>query len=356
MQQFFSPCLISVTFHGDGKTEPNADYQALASTISLLPTACLEELTFKHLPSSTPIHLALSEIVQRLNARFKRLATGFSLSDAAWAHLISLPNLESFWVSGTPSAEIHKSKPRENGSPTLKSVLIEVDDACQCWSPLFSLLGSGALQRVAIVTSRKIQDVDVPRQVTIAIIEAKLQRNLNALAFAGFNPTNSSFIPYLGSFNSLEVLWCNTWCRGSGQCISQLTDSDVEQLASGLPRLTSLWLGHGCKYNAHNTTIKSMISLSTRCPSLESLGLPCNLTHISKDVKTESGEPDPRLGVRSSSKLRYLAFQWIVLPSRDDVEGLKTVASCLSHLFPELRPGGQRTRREARIDNQPSQI
>jgi hypothetical protein len=277
----------------------------------------------------------LSGVVQRLNTCFKVLVTESSLSDAAWKHLASLPKLRLLWVSDTPSTEIFESTPRGNAFPALERVKIKVDNLRQHWSFFFSLLESSPLQQVA-VTNRGIEHVDVPSQVTLAMLKTKLPLSVNTLKFTGFDPANSTFISNLGPFGSLKALWCNTRCQGLGRCVSPLTDSDIKQLASGLPQLESIWLGHECKYCFHSTTIKSMVSLSTHCLSLKTLRLPCNFTDISEDVKAESGEPDPRLKIRSPCVLRFFAFQWVTMPPPEDIEALRIVASALHHLFPRL--------------------
>lgn len=334
-QQFLAPYLVSVVFLGEGGRRRNADL-GLTSAISLLPTMYLEELDLCHLPPSAPIHSALSEVVQRLSARFKRFTTTSSFSDAAWKYLASLPNLESFRVSHTPPTETSESIPHVNAFPALTRVLIKTDGTCQHWSSLFSLFESSPLRRVVVGASHRIQDVDVPSQVVIAILEAGLQQNINTLIFTGFDPTNLALVSRLGPFGSLKNLKCNTWCRGVGHCDFPLTDSDIEQLAKELPQLVILWLGHGCKPNSRKITIRSMICLATHCLSLKSLRLPCNLTNISEDIKMESGEPDPRLEIQSSCMLRYLAFRWVAIPPEGDTEALKIVASALDHLFPQL--------------------
>jgi len=91
MQQFFSPYLVSVEFIG---VRMERDYPVFTTTISLLPTTYLEDLTFTTVSPSTPIHSALSEVVQRLRPCFKQLTTESSLSDAAWEHLASLLKLD----------------------------------------------------------------------------------------------------------------------------------------------------------------------------------------------------------------------------------------------------------------------
>ena len=259
------------------------------------------------------------------------------LSDAAWAHLASLPKLESLWVSGTPPTEISKSIPRKLTFPALELMKVVADNTHQNWSLLFPLLESSPLQRVTVVVGPGIRYRDIPSQVTLAMLKAKLQRCVNTLIFIGFSPASLTSISHLGPFSSLKALECDTRCRQSGRCVFPLTDSDIERLASELPQLANLWLGHECKYSPHRTTIRSMISLSTHCLSLETLYLPCNSTNISEDTKAESGGFDPRLGVQSPCALHFLAFDWVVIPPPEDVEGVGIVASALRHLFPRLK-------------------
>jgi len=334
MQQFLSPYLVFVLFYGEQGM--NLSDPGLIPTISLLPTTYLEILHLDILPPPTTFHSTLSELVQRLNPCFKRLMSAFSLSEAAWEHLASLPRLESFGVSGTPHTDILKSIPHGKAFPALQRMMVKVDDVRQRWSFLFSLLQSSPLQRVAITISRKVQGSDVPGQVITAILEAELQRSVNDLIFFGLDPDNLGFISHLGPFRSLQTLKCSTRCRGLGQCASPLTDSDIEQLASGFPQLVSLFLGHECKYTNHHTTIKSLLSLSTHCLSLETLHLPCNLTNISEDIMTELGKPDPRLKVWSRCKLRFLDLRWLDMPEPGDAEGLSIKSSAFLHLFPLL--------------------
>ena len=338
VQQFISPYLVSVTFRGDGFAERYAG-QPLASAISLLPTTYLESLVLDETPRFLPIRFAVSKVVQRLSTHFKRLTVP-SLSDAAWAYLASLPNLESFWVSYTPPVDISKLISHENAFPALEHVGIKVDNTSQHWSSLFSLLKSSPLRRVTVVTNPGNWGDDVAIQVTIAIIEAGLQRSVDALIFTKFDPTNLTLVSCLGVFSSLKTLRCHTRCRG-GQCVFPLTDPDIERLARGLPQLVVIRAGHACKYGHPNTTIRSMISLSTHCLSLKELRLPCDLTNVTEDAKTESGEPDPRLEIRSPCTLKTLAFGWVAMPSLDDLKALRVVILALHHLFPYLLPSGR---------------
>jgi len=311
---------------------------ALTTTISLLPTTYLEDLNLNIPSPSIPIP-TLSDVVRRLNPCFKRFSTWSSLSDAAWEHLASLPKLEWLRVTDTPPTEISKLIPREIAFPALRRMEIKASNVHKHWSSFFSLLESSPLQEVTVGTSRKNQDNNVPGQVITAMLEAKLQRSVNHLSFFGSDPTDFASLSYLGRFGSLNMLRWTTQCKGSRQSVSPLMDSDIEQLASGLPRLVTLWLGHSpCKSGHHNTTIKSMISLSTHCPSLDGLYLPCDLTNISEDIKTKSGRPDPRLEIRSPCKLRFLAFLWVTMPPPSDVEASRTLTSALDHLFPLLSP------------------
>jgi len=227
--------------------------------------------------------------------------------------------------------------PHEPTFPALERMTLELDGRRQNLPALFPLLKSSPLREINIKESLRNRHVDVPREVVIAMLKAELQRRITALVFFGFHPADLTFVSHLGSFSSLKLLGCDTRCQDPGECVFPLTDSDIERLASWLPRLITLRLGHGCEYGHSNLTIKSMISLSTHCLSLANLYLPCDLTNISEEAKTESGEPDPRLEVQSSCPLRHLAHKWVIVPPRGDIEAFKMVTSALHHLFPRLR-------------------
>jgi len=236
------------------------------------------------------------------------MSTGSPSTDAAWEHLASLPGLESLWVYNTPSAKISNSISYGLTFPALKRMGVVVDDEDQHWPSLSPLLGSSLLRRITIEARRGIECGDVPSQVTFAMLEAKLQRSVDNLTITGFDPTYLTFLSHLKPSKSLKTLECIIQCRGSQQCVCPLEDSDIEKLASALPQLVTLRLGHRCEHSPYHTTIKSMISLSTHCLSLETLYLHCDLTNIVEDVKTVSGEPDPRLEIRSLCPLSSLSY------------------------------------------------
>jgi len=335
MRLFLSSRLVSVIIRElprHGSTTSRATPE-----IHLIPTTHLEELRLEGgiLPP-THIHPALSEVVQRLDPCFKRLSIKSPLTDAAWEHLASLPKLELLEVSDTPRTEISKSMPHELIFPALKSMVVVVADRYQGWPSLFSLLESSPLREVAILGGHGTQCGDVPSQVTFAMLAAGLHQRVEGLAITRFDLAHLTFLSHLGPFRSLKTLQCNPRCRGSEQCISTLTDSNIEQLASALPQLVTLCLGHRCEYSLHQTTIKSMISLSTHCLSLETLYLPCDLRNIREDVKVESGEPDPRLEIRSLCPLKALLCRCAIMPPVGDFKARRMVASALRHLFPLL--------------------
>jgi len=336
-RQFLSPRLVSVVFC---HTKDIRVDLGLDSTISSLPTTYLERLRLTGFPRTAPIHSALSKVVLRLNTCFKEIDAWSSLSDAAWGHLASLPKLKSLSLSNTPSIEVLKSVLQEPTFPALERMTLELDGRRPHFPVLFFLLKSSPLKAVTVSGSLRIRHV--PSVVAIAVLKTELYRTINALAFTGFHPTDLTFLSrlgpvlsHLGLFSSLRTLVCTTRCQRLPQCVFPLTDSDIERLARGLSQLVTLRLGHKCACSYPNTTIKSMISLSTHCPSLDTLYLPCNLTNISEDVKMESGEPDPRVKTRSSCALEILNLQWMILPK--DIEAFEVMKSALCHLFPRLK-------------------
>jgi len=178
----------------------------------------------------------------------------------------------------------------------------------------------------------------IPRHPEPSYIRYTQSQTSTAHQYHGFDHADLTFISRLGPFSSLETLECDTRCLHSEQCVFPLTDTDIERLASELPQLVNLWLGHKCKYSPHHTTIRFMISLSTRCLSLETLNLPCDLTNIPQDAGMGSGGLDPRLEIQSPCALRFFALHWVAMPPSEDVEAVGIVASALRHLFPRLGP------------------
>jgi len=333
-QLFLSPNLVSVVFwHSTNNFRLDL---GLDSAISPLPTTRLEKLCLTGYPPYTaPIHSALSEAVQRLNNCFKQIDVKSSLSDAAWGHLASLPKLESLCVADTPSIEVLKSIDLGHTFLALKRMTLELNGQHQHLAVLFSLFKSSSLEEVVVDESTEIQHVGVPAEVALAMLKAKLRTSVSTLAFDRFHPANVTFVSHLGPFSSLKALKCGTRCQEHRQCGFPLMDADIERLASGLPQLVTLYLGHKCWYSHPSTTIKSVMSLSTHCPSLGSIHLPCNLTNISEDVKMESGELDPRLKTRSSCALEFLAFDWMTRTK--DREASELMKSSVRHLFPRFR-------------------
>jgi len=82
-------------------------------------------------------------------------------------------------VSDTPLTEISKLVPHKTAFPALGCVKIKVDNVCQHWSFLFSLLELSPLQEVTVVVDCRIQHADIPGQVMTAMLRAELQRSVD---------------------------------------------------------------------------------------------------------------------------------------------------------------------------------
>ena len=50
----------------------------------------------------------------------------------------------------------------------------------------------------------------------------------------------------------------------------------------------------------------------------------------------ELGESDPKPEIRSSVPLRFLTFQWVIMPPLGDIGASSTIASAFRHFFPLL--------------------
>lgn len=341
VQKFFSPQLVSVSFIryapvGD-QPMPGGYPLDLAARLKSLPTKNLERFEFGvRLPTNgSATFRDVSVFVERLGIPFQCLRVSMRLTNPAWGHLASLPHLTTLTVHNTPSGEIQIPGPEGPTFPALRRLAMVVSHDNQRWTALFPLIKSPLLE-VEILTDHPTTDCS--SEAIPAMVGAGLHSRVDSLTFRGFNPGTAEFTPYLGRvpFTSLKTFKLETTCGGARPCVNPATDSNVEQLAGGLPQLESLYLGHQCEFLTQGPTIKSMISLSIHCRSLKRVWLPFTLVDISEDVNVDSGEVDRRLAVQSSCTLMELCWA-VTMPPQQDTEAWTAVKLVFRNLFPRLK-------------------
>ena len=80
------------------------------------------------------------------------------------------------------------------------------------------------------------------------------------------------------------MLYADTYCKANG-CTFRLTDPNMENLAAAMPRLEHLDLGFPCHSNSCNTTVVSLLSISTNCLDLRFLEIHFNASTIAADMR-----------------------------------------------------------------------
>ena len=254
------------TSWGDPES-PRSSLQAIASTISALPTSTLRLLSVHlhdHGIPRTYLKDSLSSVVLRCGPSFRDFFTLIPLSDAAVSHLILLPHLHT----GT--------------------------------TPLSWMRGP-----------------------------------LDTLNTENFpEPTiDPSFTSVIQSFRNMVYLNVAVVCR-NGQCVFNLNNDDVAELAMALPRLEFL-LGYPCCENTCATTVACLHQISIHCAGLQLLGIHLNTIKIVDDLKNIS--EDPRFqGLRSLRKYALSCLDVHKLPLTLDGSGLETVARGMADIFPNL--------------------
>ena len=328
---FFSPQLVWVNFPYWQKERPAPTLSELTSAINLLPTTHLETFSLGEVFHQEVMpHSALSWFIQRLKTCFMQLSIFCAITDPAWEHLAVLPRLHSLSLSGTLSIEVQRPVPPRLLFPALKDLRVVVDLQSKHWLSLFTLLKSSPLEKVGVLARNGPQDSS-PSQIVLAMLKAGLERRVNSLIFVGFSPASLVVVQQLLPFSSLKIFKCSTVCPPNNQCDFPLEDSEIENLAKALSKLETLSLGT-CTHGHRSIAIKSMISLSTHCPYLKTLALPCNLTKITDDIWEVSKESWQKQGTQSCV-LRNLSS--VIMPSKN-TEKWRIADTALYNIFPQM--------------------
>ena len=163
-----------------------------------------------------------------------------------------------------------------------------------------------------------------------------MRESLHTLNIEYFpNPIiDPSFTSVIKTFRNLIYLDVTTACHDS-QCIFNLNNDDVAELAMALPRLEFLLLGYLCDKNTCATTVACLLQLSVHCARLESLEIHFNTTNIVDDLKNVS--EDPRFQeLHSLQKCALSCLDVHTLPLTLDKSEFKTVACGMTAIFPNL--------------------
>ena len=307
---FLSPDLNGVRLWTISNPFPLDQLEPLAQMISLLPPS-LQNLFFMWGQGRGFFQDTISSFICRRGSSLRNLCTNVLLSEAAIHHLMRLPTLRHWSTYQGPPRAV----------PTSISLPLE---GLYLHSPV-------ALPWLHILASHgkhTAQNSDTP-----STSHTNIRETLKFLFCSRVITLESTLLPSITSFRNLIRLRVDTYCSMTGGCIFRLTDGDMGNLATALPRLESLQLGRPCCFNSCNTTITSLLSLSVHCLGLMELETHFNTLTIVSDARRLLDE-----GI-GHDKARCMVSDLPVghLPTTVRENDIGNVAMGLKVIFPRLK-------------------
>jgi hypothetical protein len=313
-----SPTLttLSLKYYSFGSSEE--DLSILRPVIMGLDTSHLRDLYlrwFVREEANRQMESVASCAVLRCGPALKGLGVSSSLSDAAVQHIMQLPNLSTWCASTglprTPNLSLSDIFPRLN---------------------YLTLAGEVSLEWLAFFTTTA-HHISSGRGSHSSFNRGPVQRLCHLHISTGV-PINAVLMSHIMHFRELTFLNLLSNCDWEG-CAFSLTDNDIAEITSALPRLVHAVLGMVCSANSCRTTVASLVSFSTQCRDLESLEVHFNTANLRNDL--ESVTADPRLdnlpSLRTSNDF-HLSLTDAPLAIDDDDS--VSVLSGFRRIFPSL--------------------
>ena len=132
--------------------------------------------------------------------------------------------------------------------------------------------------------------------------------------------------------NLIKLQVRGTPCSRAKGCSFRLTDDNVKDLATSLPRLECLYLGYPCGLNTCKTTVASLMSISIHCPDLSEPEIHFNVKTIVDDMQGLIDEDVVHNKAKCQLRSIYVGGMRLQL----DSAGLRTVATGFGVIFPHM--------------------
>ena len=312
---FLSPQLKHVTLCTDfGLPEiPPNQSVALVQIISSLPTSLEHLFVIAVEKEGGPVGDAISSFVCRCGSSLRSIGTRVPLLEAPIHHLMQLPNLRYWTTVQAPPRIIPTTV-----FPSLEQL---------------RLAEPAALPWIHLLTSHGKHD---PRGgSTSTTSHTNARERLKSLDCPSDTIVDSPLLACVATFQNLVTLHVYTQCPGTERCIFRLTDEDMGNFAATLPRLKNLELGQPCHSNSCDTTVASLISISTHCLDLVSLETHFNTVTIVGDIQRLVDGGTGRDKAKCELRSLMVGFLPLVV-SEEDIEtvavGLKVIFPCLTNI------------------------
>jgi len=293
---------------------------SIASVILELDTFPLRSFRLNCPPpiqANRSLKSAASSAVLRCGPSLESLAVRMILSDAAVRHIMQLPNLTAWRpMDGPPKAP--DLSPCD-AFPKLKTLWLESEVSLQ-WLPFFA------------ATARRIPSGESSNMPSN---RGPISRLTTLTAWPEV-PVDTTFISPIMQFRMLVKLALRSSCSSMGdECTFSLTDGDIEEIATALPRLNDASFGRICPANSCRTTVSSLVSFSTHCQNLARLEIHFSTTNLCDDLEFVSA--DPRLDKLPSLPGRA-PFVLLLsdVPISISKEDIRPVVTGFRRIFPSL--------------------
>ncbi|KAF9783788.1 hypothetical protein BJ322DRAFT_1196951 [Thelephora terrestris] len=257
----------------DGSSEE--DISILQSMIMGLDTFHLQELYLRwEIPeeANRQIGPIASSAVLLCGPALKELCVYSPLSDAAIQHTMQLPNLR---IWHTP-----------NGPP--KTTNLALPDIFPRLEYL-SLAEEVSLEWLTFLT-KTARHIPSEKSSYPPLHRGPVQTLRGLFTFMEV-PIDADFMSPITLFRELIFLCLTSSCSTAGGCGFSLTDDDIAEIATALPRLVEVSFGTICSANSCRTTVASLVSFSTQCRGLEQLEVHFNTENLRNDLELASADP-----------------------------------------------------------------
>jgi len=324
---FFPPHLkkisIRMTPAWDHIPIPPGILPILTPIILTLPTSGLEQMSVgdgHQTMAWAHFKDEFSSVILRCGLSFREYDSPVPLSDAALHHLIHLPHLHTWRIHGPPPTYPASSLPLV--FPPLRELTLG-KGAARGWLPLLRRLEEGTA---------------TPQGVTPLSKAKEFLQVLNVEDVSGIN-TGACFVSKIQCFRNLVDLNAEFYCydseRRRRQCIFELNNDNVTELAMALTQLEFLLLGHACSQNTCLTTVACLLSISVHCNKMEELEIHFNTTNIVNDFKSILEDPKFQQ-LRSLPRCSLTCLGVNRMPLDLDESGFDIVAKGMNDIFPSL--------------------
>ena len=263
----------------------------LLSVMAELPTFRLQtlDITFPPLedPFSTTVTTALSSFILRCGSSLTEISILAHLTDAAIRHIMQLPEL-TVWETTNGLPDVPGLSPLDT-FPKLERLFLHTAEALN-WLPFFKTDAHRTSSNQVTNTPRSRG----PYQTLTTI----------GYEYGGSFQVDAAFMSPVMLFHGLKILRLKQNCS-EDWCGFRLTDDDVGEMVDAFPNLNTLDLGGICHADSCQTTVASLLIISTHCEDLKELKIHFRIGNLFRDLHSTQNNPRlsglyqlPKCGVR----------------------------------------------------------